>query len=326
MIELKLGVRVSDFNLEKAVCNHGAFMMAPNQWIPSSKTLQRPLRLSNSDTSLLVSINQSSSSLLTLQIHSPRSLPPKDEVAILDQVARMLRLTEKDEDEIRRFQNLHPTAKQIGFGRIFRSPSLFEDVVKSILMCNTSWRRTLEMAEKLCEVQAKMRESKKRKRKGNNERGNFPNAREVCRMGVEALKNHCLGYRANYVVKFAQSVESGRINLQSLEKPVSSPDAFPKIKGFGPFATANIFMCLGFYHQLPIDTETIRHLKQVHGIQYCTKKTVGEDVKQIYDTYAPYQCLAYWLELVQYYETKFGKLSELSSFDYHKISGSTLHL
>lgn len=31
------------FNLEKAVCNHGFFMMPPNRWIPSLKCLMRPL-------------------------------------------------------------------------------------------------------------------------------------------------------------------------------------------------------------------------------------------------------------------------------------------
>ncbi|KAA0054220.1 DNA glycosylase [Cucumis melo var. makuwa] len=144
-------------------------------------------------------------------------------------------------------------------------------------------------------------------------------------MGVELLKEHCLGYRAGYIVDFARRVKNGKIDLQRLE--VQNPNYyFPKIKGFGPFATANILMCLGFYRQLPIDTETIRHLKQVHGIQFCNNKTVREDVKLIYDKYAPFQCLAYWLELVEFYESKFGKLSELCSLDYHKISGTTLQL
>ncbi|XP_038877617.1 uncharacterized protein LOC120069874 [Benincasa hispida] len=294
-IHLNLGVSVSDFDLEKAVCNHGQFMMPPNQWIPSSKTLQRPLRLSDSHSSVFVSINQPSSSLLTIQIHSSSTpLSPQDQQAILDQVVRMLRLTEKDEDELRKFQSLHPRAKQMGFGRLFRSPTLFEDALKSILLCNTTWKRTLAMAGQLCELQAKMRRqiTRKRKRKlgeKEGEIGNFPNAEEVCRMGVELLKKHCLGYRAAYIINFAKCVQSGKIDLQN-------PNYFPKIKGFGPFATANVLMCLGLYRQLPIDTETIRHLKQVHGRQFCNNKTVREDVKQIYDKYAPFQCLAYWLE------------------------------
>lgn len=82
MIHLNLGV-CSDFDLERAVCNHGQFMMPPNQWIPSSKTLQRPLRLSNSNSSVFVSINQTSSFLLTIQIHSSAALSPQDQQTIL---------------------------------------------------------------------------------------------------------------------------------------------------------------------------------------------------------------------------------------------------
>lgn len=74
IIHLNLGVILSsEFDLEKAVCNHGQFMMPPNQWIPFSKTLQRPLRLYNSNYSVLVSIKQTSSFLLTIQIHSSSS-------------------------------------------------------------------------------------------------------------------------------------------------------------------------------------------------------------------------------------------------------------
>jgi hypothetical protein len=39
---LPLGEAAETFQLEKAVCSHGLFMMAPNQWDPLSKTLLRP--------------------------------------------------------------------------------------------------------------------------------------------------------------------------------------------------------------------------------------------------------------------------------------------
>jgi hypothetical protein len=51
-------------------------------------------------------------------------------------VGRMLRLSETEESKISRFHELHPEAKAKGFGRIFRSLTLFEDMVKGILLCN----------------------------------------------------------------------------------------------------------------------------------------------------------------------------------------------
>lgn len=56
----------ASFDLEKAVCSHGLFMMAPNRWDTLSKTLERPLRLSENindddhEQSVLVQITQPS--------------------------------------------------------------------------------------------------------------------------------------------------------------------------------------------------------------------------------------------------------------------------
>jgi hypothetical protein len=57
---LPLGEAAETFQLEKAVCSHGLFMMAPNQWDSLSKTLLRPLRLLHSQpqTSILVRVSQ----------------------------------------------------------------------------------------------------------------------------------------------------------------------------------------------------------------------------------------------------------------------------
>ena len=62
VLELPLGAAEEEeesFELEKAVCSHGLFVMPPNQWDPVSKTLLRPLRLGDSDSeSVMVRISQ----------------------------------------------------------------------------------------------------------------------------------------------------------------------------------------------------------------------------------------------------------------------------
>lgn len=62
--KLPLEEAAGSFELEKAVCSHGFFMTAPNQWDPLTKTLQRPLRLLNDDDGV-------SSSSVTVQISQP---------------------------------------------------------------------------------------------------------------------------------------------------------------------------------------------------------------------------------------------------------------
>ncbi|XP_024190659.1 uncharacterized protein LOC112194673 [Rosa chinensis] len=201
------------------------------------------------------------------------------------------------------------------------------------------------MARALCELQfepssnASMRSNgQKRQREelkidrsdydGKEKLGNFPSSRELARLDGKTLKkltNNILGYRAKYILSLAKGVESGKIGLAEFEGLDQEKDdvfqKFMQIKGFGSFACANAMMCIGYYHKVPVDTETIRHLQQVHGRKNCNKNTVMEDVEEIYKKYAPFQCLAYWSELLDSYECKFGKLSELPDSAYHTISG-----
>lgn len=103
--------------------------------------------------------------------------------------------------------------------------------------------------------------------------GNFPSPKELASVDETFLAKRCnLGYRASRVLKFAQDVVEGKIRLKELEEACRIPcvsnydkilDQLKAINGFGPFTCANVLMCMGFYHIIPTDTETIRHLKQV---------------------------------------------------------------
>ena len=51
----------------------------------------------------------------------------------------MLRLSEEDGRVMAEFQAMHPAAREAGFGRIFRSPTLFEAMVECIFLCNCQY-------------------------------------------------------------------------------------------------------------------------------------------------------------------------------------------
>ncbi|KAG2666936.1 hypothetical protein I3760_15G088900 [Carya illinoinensis] len=356
LLHLPLEACTTTFNLEKAVCNHGCFMMAPNSWIPSTQILQRPLRLSNFSTSVVVSISHPpGNASIIVEVHNTDNVSPEDEKIILEQVARMLRISERDETDLREFQNLHPEAKEKGFGRSFRSPTIFEDAIKSILLCNCTWKRSLDMAKALCELQSQLanglismecedlnkkslHKGSKRKRvtekltedkkcaedcsdsqmlngKNTTSLGNFPSSRELVSLDEYFLKKHCnLGYRAKRILQLAKRVESGKLDLQKFEKEsnsVSAQEVYAKlkrVKGFGPFACANLMMCMGFYEMVPMDSETRRHLQQVLAsiISLPSYMWIYNEV----------------FDLVEDYEKKFGKLSELPSSSYHIVTST----
>ncbi|XP_013589263.1 PREDICTED: uncharacterized protein LOC106297601 [Brassica oleracea var. oleracea] len=142
--------------MAKAVCNHGFFMMAPNVWDPKSKSLTRPLTLSNSSSVSVTISHPRTLSFLVIQVHGINNVSRVDEELILQQVGRMLRISAQDDRDVTEFQQLHENAKKNGFGRIFGSLLLFEDMVKFILLCNNTWERTLGMASSLCILQSKL--------------------------------------------------------------------------------------------------------------------------------------------------------------------------
>ncbi|KAE9467901.1 hypothetical protein C3L33_00187, partial [Rhododendron williamsianum] len=410
VIELPLGktAEAATFDLEKNVCSHGLFMMAPNFWDPLSKTLQRPLLLDSHEesgngsasSSVLVRISQPSDSphSLRLRVFGVDSVSPRHEQALKDQVRRMLRLSEAEEASVKEFQKMHGEAKERGFGRVFRSPTLFEDMVKCILLCNCQLSLSLSLPththimhssisapvakvgsrllNKKLQIEAEdvvrmdsvetsdcLRRSKALcpSISSNGEEfhkccnshqcstgiskvdsivvcgelscdiriGNFPSPRELASLGEKFLEKRCnLGYRAIRILKLAQSIVEGKIQLRELEEACSEPslsnysklaDQLNEIYGFGPFTCANVLMCMGFYHVIPTDSETVRHLKQVHAID-STIRSVQGDVEAVYGKYAPFQFLAYWSEVWQFYEEWFGKLSEMPHSDYKNIT------
>ncbi|GAV78561.1 LOW QUALITY PROTEIN: hypothetical protein CFOL_v3_22027, partial [Cephalotus follicularis] len=256
----------STFSLEKSVCNHGLFMMAPNLWIPSIETLKRPLRLADSITCVIVSISHlPNRTFLIVKVHDTQLVSSQDQQAILvcidhallyiPQVARMLRISERDERSLRDFQ-VHAAAKERGFGRIFRSPSLFKERIEEktsiIIPGNTN---------KCANASSNFQLSNSRVQS----MGNFPSPRELASLDKDFLNECCIGYRIRNIVKLAKDVESGRLNLNKFEEAIDAASyenvlsRLKKIKGLGTFACANVLMCIGFYQMVPIDTETFRH-------------------------------------------------------------------
>ncbi|KAH7279886.1 hypothetical protein KP509_37G042300 [Ceratopteris richardii] len=162
--------------------------------------------------------------------------------------------------------------------------------------------------------------------------GDFPTPEELCCFDAKFLAKRCgLGYRAESVSKLAKSICDGTVDLQLLEHAEREPSLrsdvrsrLLQIHGFGPFTSANILMCMGDYSIIPADTETIRHLRQVHGRLKCTAATVADEAATLYAPYEPYQFLSYWFELWGSYEQRFGKLSCMDPQFYNVFTGRNM--
>ncbi len=292
-----------DYVLRRDYCSYGYFLLEPNDWNPREEIVTRVLELAEGPTVLRITqplhspdrkrAGRRAGQPLALISDRALSRPEKDQARRL--ITRMLRLDE-DHGLIREFHAVDPRWKRSGRGRLMRSPTLFEDVIKTVTSCNVTWPSTVVMNRRLCEVVGRG--------------GAFPSPRRLARTRPATLRARCrTGYRDQRIVELAGMFASGEIEPEWFEDPGTTDEAIWErlldLPGIGPYAAANIMQLLGRYHRLPLDSESLRHAKAVLGMR-------GSDramMKALHAHFAPFGKHAfrsYWFELWEFYERKAG--------------------
>jgi 3-methyladenine DNA glycosylase/8-oxoguanine DNA glycosylase len=184
-----------------------------------------------------------------------------------------------------------------GAGRMIRSPTVFEEVVKTICTTNCSWSMTERMVSALVENLG-------RPAPGVPHRGPwgraFPTPEAMAGEG-EAFYREVVraGYRAPYLVALAGSVAGG--STPGLEELAHAPaEEIPdeeverrllSLPGVGPYAVAHIMMMLGRYSRLILDSWTRAKYARLIG-----RKTIKDStIERRFRRYGPYAGLAFWL-------------------------------
>lgn len=137
-------------------------------------------------------------------------------------------------------------------GRILRSPTLFEDVIKTILTTNTVWGSTKRMVANVVNLYGDPLPA-------DPDRRAFPTPAQLAATDEGTLRSDArLGYRAPHVLDLAQRVAAGALDLEALRtSDLPTPELrkhLLSLKGVGPYAVANLLMLLGRYDAIPIDS------------------------------------------------------------------------
>lgn len=287
-----------DYHLARDYCSYGYFLLEPNHWDPRTRTLSRILDLSGGPVRL--DVVQPDGAGTALLIRADRGLAKPERAEAQRFLSRMLRLDE-DHDLIRDFHKVDPRWKRSGRGRLMRSPTLFEDVIKTVTSCNVTWPSTVVMNIRLCEVVGRG--------------GAFPSAKKLASTRPATLRARCrVGYRDARMIEladmFSTSPAKGGIDQAWLEDPATpDKDLLEKLlslPGIGPYAAANIMQLLGRYHRLPLDSESVRHGKKVMGLKG-SEKQIMKRVGAHFAPFGKHAFRSYWFELWEYYESKAGK-------------------
>jgi 3-methyladenine DNA glycosylase/8-oxoguanine DNA glycosylase len=304
-----------DFAFVPAVCSYGYFLLAPNHWNGHKKTYHTVLTVPDG-RAWAVTIDAPKPD--AVRVRTPKGKPTAaDNKHLRAQVRRILRL---DEDlspfhDFCRQHASHAPAANDRFGRLIRSASLFEDLVKTISTCNITWKQTVGIIAALVEHYGDTAEN-------DADRKGFPRAESLARARLADLKNKCkLGYRAPYVHELARAVADGRFDLDdNLAAELSSDELYKRlraIKGVGDYAAGNMLMLLGHYDRVAIDSEMIRH----YTTRYPRRKATPANIRKHYAAYAPFAFLAYWYELWSAYVAIHGHPNEWPESTGTQITG-----
>ncbi len=301
-----------DYLLRRDACSYGYFLLSPNHWDTRRHTFRTTLTIPAAPTdtkkhvATTVTVSQPAGDAAgsPLKIVADRVLDAAQKNAVKAALTRMLRLDEPAET-IAEFHALDGRWHAAGRGRLMRSPTFFEDVIKTVTSCNVTWPSTITMNRRLCEVLGV---------KSPSGFFSFPSAAKLAKARPASLRARCsVGYRDARIVELARlftlTPRRGGIDEAWFEDPATPDDevydALIDLPGIGPYAAANIMQLLGRYTRLPLDTESLRHARSVLGWK-------GDDralMKRLHAHYAPFGRHAfrsYWFEVWDFYETKRG--------------------
>jgi 3-methyladenine DNA glycosylase/8-oxoguanine DNA glycosylase len=279
-----------DFSFKRTVISHGWYELLPfgldrEKWI-----LRRVLDL-KSEKPVTIAIAAQNRQL---RINTSRRLSQRASKQVVSDVRHMLRL----DDDMAGFYLLMAEESDFawvasqGAGRMLRSPTVFEDLVKMICTTNCSWALTEKMVTGL--VQNLGRES-------NDGRRTFPTPEAMALMPLKFYVNEVrAGYRSAYLKELADRVASGNLNVEQwLHSPLATADLLKEmrgVKGVGPYAAENLLRLLGRYDGLALDSWT---RAKFFTVRNKGRKATDKKIARYYSRFNEWRGLVLWCDLTR---------------------------
>jgi 3-methyladenine DNA glycosylase/8-oxoguanine DNA glycosylase len=222
----------------------------------------------------------------TLVVETPARLGTRAAARIGSEIATMFRLGE----------DLSPFYASVagdallgwaarGAGRILASPTVFEDVVKTICTTNCAWSATVRMTRALSELGE----------------GAFPEPERMAAAPESWYRDEArAGYRGEYLRSIASDVVAGSLDLESLRSFERFGDdeveeRLLELPGIGPYGAAHVMQLLGRHRRLVLDSWTRPKYLRVSGKRQAADSTI----ERAFSRYGKYAGLAFWLYLTR---------------------------
>lgn len=187
-----------------------------------------------------------------------------------------------------------------GAGRMIRSQTVFEDVVKTICTTNCAWSATERMVAALV---AHLGERAPGAPPAGPHGRAFPTPAAMAQAGEEFYRDVVrAGYRGRSLMGLAEAVASGALDLEALgdapREALSDEEveaALLALPGVGPYAAAHVMLLLGRSSRLILDSWTRPAYARLLGRRSVSDRAIERRFRR----YGPWAGLAFWLALTR---------------------------
>jgi len=278
------------FSFRRTVASHGWYQLPPFALDTGKWELSRVIDV-GPKTPVTIFLTERKTHV---RVNTSRAVTKSEEAIILRDARHILRL----DDDLGPFYlaiNNDPEFCWIGeqgAGRLLRSPTVYEDLVKMICTTNCSWALTLKMVNGL--VQNLGRET-------DDGRKSFPTAHVMASMPLKFFVDEVrAGYRAPYLKELADCVASGELNVEEwLSSDLPTRDLVKQIKGVkgaGDYAAENLLKLLGRYDGLALDSWT---RARFFAIRNKGRKANDKKIARYYARFNEWRGLALWCDVTR---------------------------
>jgi len=278
------------FNFKRTIISHGWCELLPFAIDRERWSLTRTLDL-GAAAPIAIALSATKRSV---QINTSRTISKQATDTVLNQVRHILRLDDDLKPFYRTMQG-DPEFQWVsdqGAGRMLRSPTVFEDLVKMICTTNCSWALTEKMVTGLVENLG---------RKSSNSQRTFPTPEAMALMPEKFfVKEVRAGYRAGYLKELADRVASGELNVESwLNSSLPTPALIKEmkgVKGVGDYAAENLLKLLGRYDGLALDSWT---RSKFYSVRNNGRKAADKKIARYYSRFNEWRGLALWCDMTR---------------------------
>lgn len=279
-----------NFNYQRTMISHGWCELLPFKFDQDNWKLERVIDFGDTKP---VSVTVTGTKR-ELRIDTSARLSKAAAEKVLRDVRHIFRL----DDDMKPFyetMSSHPEFSWIadqGAGRMLRSPTVFEDLVKMICTTNCSWALTQKMVTGL--VESLGREAKDGRR-------TFPTPEAMALMPLKFYVNEVrAGYRAAYLKELADRVAGGELNVNEwLTSDLPTADLIKKmkgVKGVGDYAAENLLKLIGRYDGLALDSWTRAKFFKVRNNG---RKASDKKIARFYSRFNSWRGLALWCDMTR---------------------------